>query len=206
MRRMARGVVSQVIEALLEQDERLTTRDVAHRAGVSRQAAQKQLKLLVSSGVLTVEGKARAAKYRRPDADVRKLKAKVSDLAELLRIKVDDLPPVGGTPRVVDSPPAPTPAPAPVDALPANVLPLPRLVSLAVAETGALYRLSARLLLHEVQADVLTLDFNGVMEATDEFLEEVFLRWAPQHPCAVLRIVNVPPSLEERVNRYAAQL
>jgi HTH domain len=213
---MARGVVAQVIEELLDKEPRLTTKVVADRAGVSRQAAQKQLKLLVSCGVLTVEGKARAAKYRRPDAEVRALKAKVSDLAELLRFKLDDpKPTVVPAPteprgRLDDSRPAVVSAPvddsrtALVDDShrPANVLPLPRTVTLGVAETGALYRLSARLLLHELEADVVTLDFTGVMEASDEFLEEVFVRWADANPCAVLRAVNVPTALQERVQKY----
>lgn len=207
---MPRGVVSAVIEQLLESEPRLTTKEVADRAGVSRQAAQKQLKLLVSSGVLTVEGKARAAKYRRPDADVRALKAKVSDLAELLRFKLDDPKPT----VVVDSRPVVLPnkvddsarpvAKALVDdsARPANVLPLPKTVTLGVAETGSLYRLSARLLLQEVQADVVTLDFTGVMEVAEEFLEEVFVRWADANPLTVLRAVNVPDTLRERVLRF----
>lgn len=212
---MGRGVVSQVIEELLSKDARLTTRDVAHRAGVSRQAAQKQLKLLVSSGMLTVEGKARAAKYRRPDADVRALRAKVSDLAELLRFKLDDPKPTVNPqvdvsrgavalPAVDDSTPAVAPVQVDDSPRPANVLPLPRTLTLGVAETGSLYRLSARLLLHEVEADVVTLDFTGVMEATDEFLEEVFVRWAEANPLTVLRAVNVPPELDERVKRYLA--
>jgi hypothetical protein len=212
---MPRGVVSQVIEQLLERESNLTTKEVAHRAGVSRQAAQKQLKVLVSSGVLTVEGKARAAKYRRPDADVRALKAKVSDLAELLRFKLEDpkpvvvSQPVVDAQAVVDSGPQPTRPDAPrsrVDdsgRLPSNVLPMPRSVRLGVAETGALYRLSARLLMHELVADVVTLDFTGVMEASDEFLEEVFVRWADSNPRAVLRVENVPEGLVARVQRYA---
>jgi DNA-binding Lrp family transcriptional regulator len=210
---MARGVVSQVIEELLESEPRLTTKEVADRAGVSRQAAQKQLKLLVSSGVLTVEGKARAAKYRRPDADVRALKAKVSDLAELLRFKLDDPKPT----VVVDSRPVVIPAKVDDSARPvakalvddsrrpANVLPLPKAVHLGVAETGALYRLSGRLLLQDVAADIVTLDFTGVMEASEEFLEEVFLRWADANPLTVLRAVNVPDALRERVQKYLAR-
>lgn len=212
---MGRGVVSQVIEELLQKDVRLTTKDVAERAGVSRQAAQKQLKLLVSSGQLTVEGKARAAKYLRPDADVRALRAKVSDLAELLKFKREDPKPTvnpqvdvsrGAAPAtaVDDSPRAVAPAVVDDSPRPANVLPLPRTLTLGVAETGSLYRLSARLLLHEVEADVLTLDFTGVMEATDEFLEEVFVRWAEANPRTVLRAVNVPAELGERVRKYLA--
>jgi hypothetical protein len=210
---MARGVVSQVIEELLSKEPKLTTKVVADRAGVSRQAAQKQLKLLVSSGVLTVEGKARAAKYRRPDADVRALRAKVSDLAELLRFKLEDPKPVVVSGAVVEVPEvddskawvtsAKATTPAVDDSrLPSNVLPLPRTVTLGVAETGSLYRLSARLLLHEVEADLVTLDFTGVMEAAEEFLEEVFVRWAEANPRAVLRVENVPAALQERVQRY----
>ena len=221
---MPRGVVSQVIEQLLERESNLTTKEVAHRAGVSRQAAQKQLKLLVSSGVLTVEGKARAAKYRRPDADVRALKAKVSDLAELLKFKLEDPKPFGqgsghavvvsqpvvDAEPVVDSAPRMTRPDAPRSRVddsgrPSNVLPMPRAVRLGVAETGALYRLSARLLLHELVADVVTLDFTGVMEASEEFLEEVFVRWADSNPWSVVRVENVPEALRARVQRYVSR-
>lgn len=70
---MARGVVSTALEHLLAHSPYVSTRDVAEAAGVSRQAAHKQLKALVAAGSLVVEGRARAARYRRvghPAADV----------------------------------------------------------------------------------------------------------------------------------------
>lgn len=190
---MSRGDVSRVIEQLLEADAVLSTRDVAARAGVSRQAAHKQLRALVDAGVLAVEGKARAARYQRGDATVRALRSKVDTLAAALQ---------GIAPaprRVVDvSRPVDVSAPAPTPAQRA-----PRRVTLAVAEAGSLYRLSARLLLADVSALVVVLDFNGVMDASDEFLEEVFERWAPDHPETQLEVVHVPEGLRERLARYA---
>ena len=63
IRAMPRGDVRETLEQLLQRDGAVSTKRVAQEAGVSRQAAQKQLKALVASGVLRVEGKARAAKY-----------------------------------------------------------------------------------------------------------------------------------------------
>ncbi len=80
---MARGSVVQTIEALFAQSPKVSTREVALRAGVSRQAAQKQLKAMVAKGHLSVQGKARAARYSRTHR-VETLWAKVAQLGEAL--------------------------------------------------------------------------------------------------------------------------
>ena len=82
--------------------------------------------------------------------------------------------------------------------LPANT----RCVRLEVASAGSLYRLSARLLFDEVTAGDVTLDFTGVIEVGDEFLEEVFSVWAGAHPTVRLHVINVPACIEAVV--YAA--
>ena len=159
---MARGSVQQMIEQLLKQTSRVSTREVAIGAGVSRQAAQKQLKALVRAGRLAVEGRARAARYR---------------------LEVDD------SARPVDVPPESSTA--------------PRRVLRHVAETGSLFRLSARLLLSELTADELVLDFTGVMDVGEEFLEEVFTCFPQANPGVQLAIVNLPPGVRARVRDYA---
>ncbi|MDP2275413.1 MAG: helix-turn-helix domain-containing protein [Archangium sp.] len=63
---------------------------------------------------------------------------------------------------------------------------------LEVATAGSAYRLSARLLMMDVEAGHVTLDFTGVVELGEEFLEELFLVWAPAHPQVTLRLVHLP--------------
>lgn len=63
---------------------------------------------------------------------------------------------------------------------------------LEVASAGSLYRLSARILLDGVEAGDVALDFTGVAELGDEFLDEVFLQWAPRHPRVHLRVEHLP--------------
>lgn len=63
---------------------------------------------------------------------------------------------------------------------------------LEVASAGSTYRLSARLLLDGVTAGEVTLDFTGVVDVSEEFLEEVFLSWAPAHPAATLKVAHLP--------------
>ena len=67
-----------------------------------------------------------------------------------------------------------------------------------VASAGSFYRLSARLLMLDVVAGHVTMDFTGVMELGDEFLEELFLVWAPAHPRVTLQVVHLP-------SKFAAQ-
>ena len=74
-----------------------------------------------------------------------------------------------------------------------------RAETLEVASSGSLYRLSARLLLQDVNCDELTLDFAGVVELGEEFVEEVFQTWAKAHPLTKLRIVNLDASLGTRL-------
>ena len=59
-----RGIVNQVIERLLESSNEISSTQVAKAASISRQAAHKQLRLWVERGALTVEGNARACRYR----------------------------------------------------------------------------------------------------------------------------------------------
>ena len=157
---------------MLRRSVPLTTRDVAERAGVSRQAAQKQLKALVASGELRVEGKARAAKYFKREAHPN-LWAKVNQLAQALEGIVH---------------------PGPLTILQPQAR-LSREQRVEVATAGSLYRLSARLLLQDVDCDVLTLDFRGVEDLGEEFVDEIFGRWAPAHPLTMLRIVNLQEAL-----------
>lgn len=63
---------------------------------------------------------------------------------------------------------------------------------LEVASAGSTFRLSARLLLDGVEAGEVTLDFTGVVDLSEEFLEEVFLVWAPAHPAATLKVSHLP--------------
>ena len=131
------GIVTQTIERLLATAPAISTTDVARAAGVSRQAAHKQLRLLVRAGLVSVEGKARASRY-------------------------------------------------------SHVAPTPLRTTLEVASAGSLFRLSARLLLDEVEAGEVTLDFTGVVDVGEEFLEEIFAVWAPAHPRVHLRVVHLP--------------
>lgn len=61
-----------------------------------------------------------------------------------------------------------------------------------VASAGSRFRLSVRLLLLEVDSGVVEVDFTGVDEVTDEFLEELFLVWAPSHPAVTLKPTHLP--------------
>jgi hypothetical protein len=75
----------------------------------------------------------------------------------------------------------------------AKVVPLRQRVE--VASAGSLFRLSARLLLLDVKAGEVTLDFTGVIELGDEFLDEVFLQWAPKRPWVQLKVERLPAKL-----------
>jgi hypothetical protein len=131
--------VSRVIEELLGTDTPVSSTSLAKAAGVSRQAAHKQLARLVKEGALEVSGKARASRYQRTEG---------------------------------------------------SVLPLRR--RLEVASAGSLFRLSARLLLDGVNAGAVSLDFTGVQDVGEEFLDELFVVWAPKHPRVKLRLEHLP--------------
>ncbi len=137
-----RGIVNRVIGQLLSSSTEVSSTDVARAAGVSRQAAHKQLTNLVRLGQLTFSGQARARRYTK---------------VVPLRTRLD------------------------------------------VASAGSLYRLSARLLLDEVTGGEVTLDFTGVIDVSEEFLDEIFLVWAPAHPAVSLKIAHLP-------SRFAALL
>ncbi|MBS1150054.1 MAG: hypothetical protein H6Q89_1752 [Myxococcaceae bacterium] len=148
-----RGIVNQVISQLLSKSSQpFSSTEVARAAGVSRQAAHKQLRQLVRAGELSIQGKARARRYAR---------------VVPLRTRLD------------------------------------------VASAGSLFRLSARLLLDEVGPGEVTLDFTGVVDIAEEFLEEIFLVWAPAHPFVTLRIAHLPsrfaPLLFSLARKPAAQ-
>lgn len=70
---------------------------------------------------------------------------------------------------------------------------------LEVASAGSTYRLSARLLMDGVTAGEAILDFTGVYDVGEEFLEELFLAWAPKHPQVTLKVAHFP-------SKYAALL
>ncbi|MHB8878420.1 MAG: hypothetical protein ACYC8T_32390 [Myxococcaceae bacterium] len=133
------GIVNHVIERLLDASGAISSTEVARAAGISRQAAHKQILRRVEGGTLCVEGKARACRYRRA-------------------------------------------APSP----------LPLRSRLDVGSAGSLFRLSARLLLDGVESGEVTLDFTGVADLGEEFIEEVFLVWAPAHPRVNLRVEHLP--------------
>lgn len=138
-----RGIVNQVIGQLLSSSTAgISSTDVARAAGVSRQAAHKQLSALVRLGKLSFRGEARARRYTQ---------------VVPLRTRLD------------------------------------------VASAGSSYRLSARLLLDEVTGGEVTLDFTGVVDVSEEFLEEIFIVWAPVHPAVTLKIAHLP-------SRFAALL
>ncbi|MEW5743710.1 MAG: hypothetical protein AB1938_32660 [Myxococcota bacterium] len=63
---------------------------------------------------------------------------------------------------------------------------------LEVASAGSTFRLSARLLLDGVTAGEVTLDFTGVVDVSEEFLEEIFLVWAPANPAVTLKVAHLP--------------
>jgi hypothetical protein len=178
----------EVIRRLILARAVVSTREVAAEAKVSRQAAQKLLHSLVNDGELTIEGKARAARYRRVDDSA-----------------VDDSPVGGDWPRVDDSgfrsAAQLSDWGSPYAALPFEGLrEEPRRVRLDVASAGSLYRLSARILLCDLEADQAELDFTGVMDVGDEFLEEVFQVWGKAHPSVHLIPVNVPEALAPRID------
>lgn len=81
------------------------------------------------------------------------------------------------------------------------VVPLRQRVEVAAA--GSRYRLSARLLMLDVVAGEVTVDFTGVTELGDEFLEELFLVWAPAHPAVTLRVAHLPSGLAQRFFAFA---
>ena len=137
-----RGIVNQVIGQLLSSSQPFSSTEVAQAAGVSRQAAHKQLRRLVRTGALSMYGNARARRYAKVVA---------------LRTRLD------------------------------------------VASAGSLYRLSARLLLDDVGSGEVTLDFTGCVDISEEFLDEIFLVWAPAHPHVTLKIAHLP-------SRFAALL
>ena len=173
--------VRDAIEALMKQSAVLTTRAVSLKAGVSRQAAHKQLRALVEGGELSVEGKARAARYHAR-------KSQGVDPSKSLWAKVQQL---GEALDGIDNPQRLT--------FHAQAR-LARSQTVDVASAGSLYRLSARLLLADVSdCDELTLDFTGVVDLGDEFIEEVFEGWAHAHPLTKLRIVNLDPKLMRRL-------
>lgn len=74
---------------------------------------------------------------------------------------------------------------------------------LEVASAGSAYRLSARLLMMDVVAGHVTLDFTGVVELGEEFLEELFLVWAPAHPTVTLQLVHLPASFAPQFFAFA---
>ena len=53
--------------------------------------------------------------------------------------------------------------------------------------------------LSDVDCDELTLDFAQVADVGDEFVEEVFEKWAKEHPLTKVRIVNLAPELAARL-------
>jgi hypothetical protein len=217
---MPRGDVQLTIAQLMKSGRELSTREVAALAQVSRQAAHKQLRALVESGSLTVRGKARAARYRAVHR-VDNLWAKVAALAEALT-PAEPMPALQPQARLAD--PIPTPRmTAPQFALPERfatedelTIPDPRPTApmrapqvddtkrqrVEVASAGSVFRLSARQLLDGVDADELVLDFDGVVELGDDFLEEVFGRSARKNPRVAIGIVNLAPELVPQLQPY----
>ncbi|MBI3182781.1 MAG: winged helix-turn-helix transcriptional regulator [Myxococcales bacterium] len=61
--------VRAVVEELLERRSAVTNREVARKAGVTRQAVHRQLSRLVRLGVLRVEGHGRSVRYVRPASE-----------------------------------------------------------------------------------------------------------------------------------------
>jgi hypothetical protein len=177
----------EIVRRLIRKSPVISTRDVAAEARVSRQAAQKLLRSLVNSGELTIEGKARAARYRRVD-----------DLTEGRGPTVDDSICDSGFRRAAQV----GDFGSPYAAIPfAEASPEPSRLRLDVASAGSLFRLSARMLLCDAAADEVLLDFTGVMEVGDEFLEEIFVVWHKTHASVRLIPINVPPELADRIDR-----
>jgi len=188
---MARGDVRQAIDNLLAQGGAVTTGEVAALAGVSRQAAQKQLKALVAAGRLTVQGKARAARYLAVD-DSRTGAGPVDDAAPWSHFPQPAADETGPGLRAL----APLLTSAPVD----DSARAGR-VRLTVADAGAEFRLSARILLCEVTAAELVVDFAGVEDVADEFLDELLVRYAEAHPEVHFEIVNAAAAIRAAVAR-----
>lgn len=137
-----REIVNQALQKLLnEYPEGISSTQLAEVAGISRQAAHKQLRKLLDARQLTATGKARACRYQS----------------------------VAVAPKVT-----------------------PLRQRLEVASAGSSYRLSARLLLDGVEAGEVTLDFTGVAELGEEFLDEIFHVWAPAHSAVTLRVAHLP--------------
>ncbi|MCU0695637.1 MAG: DUF4325 domain-containing protein [Myxococcaceae bacterium] len=61
-----------------------------------------------------------------------------------------------------------------------------------VASAGSRYRLSARLLLLDVRPGLVEVDFTGVDDLGDEFLDELFVVLAARHPDVTLKPVHLP--------------
>jgi hypothetical protein len=182
----------EVIRRLILARAVISTREVAAEANVSRQAAQKLLHSLVNDGELAIEGKARAARYRRVD-----------DSGVVDSPAVDDGPgiddPVGDS--GFRSAAQLSDWGTPYAALPyAGLQEEAQRIRLDVASAGSLYRLSARILLCDLEADEAELDFTGVMDVGDEFLEEIFQVWSKAHPSVQLIPVNVPQELAARID------
>ena len=74
---------------------------------------------------------------------------------------------------------------------------------LEVASAGSHFRLSARLLMTDVVAGSVTLDFTGVPELGDEFLDELFLVWAPANPRVTLLVTHLPSKLAPQFFAFA---
>jgi hypothetical protein len=74
---------------------------------------------------------------------------------------------------------------------------------LEVATAGSTFRLSARLLVMDVQAGHVTLDFTGIVDLGEEFLEELFLSWAPRHPRVTLQVVHLPAKFAPQFFAFA---
>lgn len=84
---------------------------------------------------------------------------------------------------------------------PTSVAPLRTKVE--VASAGSRYRLSARLLMLDAPAGEVLVDFTGVAELGDEFLEELFLVWAPAHPETTLKVAHLPSKLARTFFEFA---
>jgi len=182
----------EVVSRFLASRAVFSTREVAEAARVSRQAAQKFLQKLVESGRLTIEGRARAARYRRVDDSSDAVLRPVVDSGD----RWSEVDGFRGAAQLADYG-------TPYAAVPlAPVAPDPTQVTLDVASAGSLFRLSARILLADLEANEALLDFRGVMDIGDEFLEEIFHVWGRAHPGVRLIPINVSPDWAELVDRY----
>jgi DNA-binding Lrp family transcriptional regulator len=82
-----RGIVNRIIE-LLDSTQAISSTEIASVAGISRQAAHKQLRKLLRAGVVTAKGKARACRYSRVVAAVAPMKThlQVASAGSLYRL------------------------------------------------------------------------------------------------------------------------